>query len=78
MKKKEIFINNHPYSINHDDYIKLESVQEELQELVNQNKFKSDDYNNLTKLFATFLRTEIRKVKIKDKEVESDIFYYTY
>lgn len=78
MKKKEIFINNLPYSINHDDYIKLESVQQELQELVNQNKFKTDAYNNLTNLFATFLRTEINKVKIKDKEVKSDTFYYTY
>lgn len=76
MKRKEVYINDKPYLINLEDYFKLESVQYEMQELVNNDKFKSEDYNNLKKLFSSFLKKDLDKKRTK--KISSDVFYYTY
>jgi len=75
--KKDIYINNSAYSVAGEVFFKLESVQQEMQELVNQDQFKSDSYKNLKKLFASFLKLEIKKNKITNEKVNSDIYYYT-
>ena len=73
-----IYINDTAYSITNNDYFKIESALEEMQELINNNQFKSDNYNNLKKLFTSFLKSEVKKTRIKDQKVTSDIYYYTY
>jgi len=75
--KKDIYINDSAYSVADEVFFKLESVQQEMQELVNQDQFKSERYNNLRKLFSTFLRDEIKRNKIMTKRIESDFYYYT-
>jgi len=75
--KKEIYINDKGYSIAQEVFSTLEFVQKEMQELVNNNQFKSDNYKNLKKLFTTFLKLEIKKNQATNKKLDSEIYYYT-
>ncbi|NQY31251.1 MAG: hypothetical protein HRT69_17515 [Flavobacteriaceae bacterium] len=75
--KKDIYINDSVYSLAEEVFFKLESVQQEMQELVNQNQFKSECYNSLRKLFSTFLRHEIKRNKVMTENIKSDFYYYT-
>ena len=75
--KKDIYINDSAYNVADEVFFKLESVQQEMQELVNNNQFKSERYNILRKLFASFLRDEIKRNKIVSNNIDSDFHYYT-
>ncbi|PHS03572.1 MAG: hypothetical protein COA88_15560 [Kordia sp.] len=75
--KKDIYINDSAYNVADEVFFKLESVQQEMHDLVNNNQFKSERYNILRKLFASFVRDEIKRNKIVFKNIDTDFHYYT-
>ena len=75
--KKDIYINDSAYNVADEVFFKLESVQQEMQELVNQDQFKSERYNILRKLFSPLLIHEIKEIKVMTENIKSDFYYYT-
>jgi len=74
---KDIFINNNAYTITEEVFYQLEFIQKEMQGLVNENQFGSEDYMNLKKLFSMFLRIEIKRNKAVSVIIKSEFYYYT-
>ncbi|NQY29647.1 MAG: hypothetical protein HRT69_09260 [Flavobacteriaceae bacterium] len=74
---KEIYINDIPYVVENADFLTIESMQIEMQNLANDNLFDFDSYRITRKLFSSFLRKGMQKKRlVKGNDMICD-FYYT-
>ena len=74
---KEIYINDIPYVIGNSDFLTLECLQREMQNLANERLFDLENYKKTKRLFKSFLTKGIQKKRlIKGNDMIHD-FYYT-
>jgi len=74
---KEIYINGIPYEIGDSDFLILECLQREMQNLANDNLFDFDSYKKTRKLFSSFLKKGMQKKRLKKENDMIYDFYYT-
>jgi len=74
---KEVCINDIPYEIGDSDFLTLECLQREMQNLANDNLFDFDSYKITRKLFKTFLKEGMQKKRLKKGNDMIHDFYYT-
>jgi len=74
---KEIYINDIPYVIGDADFLILECLQREMQNLANDNLFDFDSYKTTRKLFKSFLIKGMQKKRLKKGNDMMHDFYYT-
>jgi len=74
---KEIYINDIPYVIWDSDFLTLECLQREMQNLANDNLFDIDSYKKTRKLFKSFLIKGMQKKRLKKGNNVIYDFYYT-
>jgi len=74
---KEIYINDIPYVVASADFLTLECLQREMQNLANDNLFDFDSYKKTRKLFCSFLKNGMQKKRLKKGNDMIYDFYYT-
>jgi|GEM_PF-2430722 len=74
---KEIYINDIPYVVESADFLTLECLQREMQNLANENLFDFNSYKITRKLFSSFLKKGMQKKRLKKGNDMIHDFYYT-
>jgi hypothetical protein len=77
LMNKEIYINDVPYVVEDADFLTLECLQREMQNLANDRLFDFDSYKITIKLFSSFLKKGMQKKRLKKGNDMIYDFYYT-
>ena len=77
LMNKEIYINDVPYVVEDADFLTLECLQREMQNLANDPLFDFDSYKITRKLFSSFLKKGMQKKRLKKVNNTIQDFYYT-